>query len=434
MSRQAKDSSLKRFASAGRPYASLAAVFAAAVLFWSGPAVAAEFTMKPSITLGEEYNDNILLEHVNGKEDTITHAVPAIVFHYQSPFWTWDADYSLDYRHFERGTVGDDSAQTLKLKNRTVLFDNLLFLEAADDLSRVSLNIERDYTQQSLVVNQAEQNIASVRPFAVLRPSDLVAVTTGFQYRETTYTHISSSASASAVDRKDATLFAEATWTPSSRLTISVGVQETRDRNEVENYEQTDVYAGPRYEFDKDSFLYATIGTGHLDYDQSPSREYVSGSAGISEKISATTLSLDWKRSFPEDPLTISTQVDTYTVSFSHILSRSDFAVSATRNDYRDARSNVPTASSTDYRASLNHRFSGRTSLALSAQYQDLEDRTLSPSVRTRTQIYGGAFKHYLTRDLILSLDYSYIRSASPVAVDNNYMNNRAAIRITKEF
>ena len=411
----------------------LTALFALMACF-SGDAGAAEFAVKPSLTVSEEYQDNILLDPVNRREDYITHAIPAVVLYYRTPFWTWDVDYSLDYRHYGRGTAEDGTANSLRAKNHTEVLDKVLFMDISDEMARTSLDIRRDYTQQSLVVNQAEQNIFTVNPYLVLHATANIAVTAGYLYRDTRYTHISEATSNTVLNRSDNVTYADATWSLSSQLSLTAGVRDTRDRNGIDDYEQTDIYSGLNYAYGEKSFLIAGIGKSRLEFEQTGREQYWFGNAGITHHLSTVTVALDGKRSFVADPQTVQTQLDSYTTTLRKEMPRTEITLSAAKSYYRDARFNIPQATSDEVRGSVSHRLSPRTSGIVRGQYQDLLDKSVFLNAHTRTGIYGLRFQYNLSEKMTLAFDYSHIHAVSPAITVNNYANNRAVIEIRKEF
>ncbi|MEF9427222.1 MAG: outer membrane beta-barrel protein [Candidatus Mariimomonas ferrooxydans] len=77
-----------------------------------------EFKIEPSLTLGEEYNDNIFLQKDNEVDDYITRVRPSFTLHYKAPMWEWDVDYIFDYRYYSKGAREADTTHDLDVIGR----------------------------------------------------------------------------------------------------------------------------------------------------------------------------------------------------------------------------------------------------------------------------------------------------------------------------
>src|SRR5512139_2578574 len=122
------------------------------VIFWffMGPASlfmvspddagAAELQVLPSITVSEEWTDNVFLTRYNKIDDYITRAIPAFTLDHKTAFWDWHLDLAYDYRYYAKGSKSDDSTYRADIKNHTVLINNFFFLDVLDKYERVSLS------------------------------------------------------------------------------------------------------------------------------------------------------------------------------------------------------------------------------------------------------------------------------------------------------
>lgn len=158
-----------------------------AVLF-AGSAQAGNLEFKPSITVSEEYTDNISedKEKTLGSE-FITRAMPKFTFNYQSPFWVWDVGYNFQYRYYNLNKKSNESLHNLSARTKMTLIDEKAFLEISDVYSRVSLDQARDTTQESLFSNQSDQNTFTLSPNFVLRPTTKLTLRPGASYQNIWY-------------------------------------------------------------------------------------------------------------------------------------------------------------------------------------------------------------------------------------------------------
>ncbi len=396
-------------------------------------AAGAEFNIQPSLMLSEEYNDNILLVPVDKKEEYITRVIPAVVLTYKAPRWRWDVDYALDYRHFERRTVKDDTAHKLNLLNHTEVVENVVFLDVSDNISRASLDITRDYTQQSLIVNQAQQNIFTVHPYMVLKTSATTSLTLGYVYRNTRYSSISDTTAANWINRTDYISYAELTADISSRVTFTVGTRHTRDQNSVEDYNQIDVYGGPQFTYAEKSFVYFLASQSWLAYEHGQKASELLWLAGITHHLLNTiTVSLEHASLFIEDPQRVLTEQDTNRATIRHDTARTVLTVSGGLVDYKDARSKELISRSHDVQGTLLYRFSPRTSATAGTGFQRVDDRTAGSS--TNVGLSSLRIDRLLSETLTLAGEYRYLHSYSPGIPQNNYDNNRYIVEIKKRF
>lgn len=393
---------------------------------------AAEFSMKPSITVSEEHNDNILLDQVSPQEDYITRIIPALSLHYKTPLWTWDVSYALDYRHFQRRTVKDDAANTLNLQNHTEAVDNLFFIDISDMIGRASLDITRDFTQQSLVVNQAEQNIFTVNPYLALKPSTNLSLTLGYLYRNTRYGNMPVDGNIAAINRFDNIAYAEAKLDLSSRATLTAGVRHTRDQNSAENYDQLDVYAGPRYRYAENSYLYFLIGKSRFDYEQSQDVSYPYWNAGINHRWTTISVSLDRASLYIEDPQRALTKQDRYGATVRRETQRTALNLSGGLSDYRDAKSNELLSTSREAQGAFLYRFAPRTTGTVGATIQKIQDNAVNAS--TQINLTTLRIEHLLAEKTTLAFDYRHLHSDSPGIPANNYSNNRIIVELGMVF
>lgn len=393
---------------------------------------AADFALKPSITLSEEYNDNILLAPLSPQEEYITRVIPAVDLHYLTRFWIWDVSYALDYRHFERGTVKDDVANTLKLANHTEVVDNLFFIDVSDTLGRESLDIVRDFTQQSLVVNQAEKNAFTVKPYLVLKPSTNLSLTLAYLYHNTRYSNVPAGTNINPIDRFDNITYAEAKLDLSSRTTLTAGVRYTRDRNRIENYNQLDVYTGPQYRTSENFYLYFLVGKSRFDYEKGQDVSARYWNAGMNYRWSTVTVSLDRAALYIEDPRRALTKQDRYGATVRRETARTILDLSGWYSSYRDARSNELLATSQKAQGAFHYKFTPRTNGIVGATLQEIHDEVVDTT--TRINLSTLRVERLLSEKTTLAFEYRHLRSDSPGLAVDNYSNNRFTIAIGKVF
>lgn len=171
-----------------RPHCLTQYVFPLAALLLAGSAHAADFELHPSITVNEEFTDNISEDQARtlGSE-FLTRAIPGLAFTYSAPFWIWDVGYKYEYRYYAQNKRASEDLHKLKASTRLTLIDEKLFLDISDEYSRVSLDQSRDRTQESLYTNQSDQNTLVVSPNFLLRPTSKLTLRPAASYQNIWY-------------------------------------------------------------------------------------------------------------------------------------------------------------------------------------------------------------------------------------------------------
>lgn len=151
------------------------------------PANAADFRFTPNITVSEEFTDNVF-EAAEGKRyDFITRLLPGLSLDYKAPVLDLSVAYNYDYRYYARNSRSDDTTHNLDARGLARIVDEFLFLEASDTYKRVSLDVSRDTSNESLFRNQSDQNIVTASPYFVIRTIPHYTIKGGYRYTNTWY-------------------------------------------------------------------------------------------------------------------------------------------------------------------------------------------------------------------------------------------------------
>ena len=410
------------------------------ITFFPRNAKAAEFSIKPTLTVSEEYNDNLLLTPANNKIDYITLVVPELILHYETGFWTWDVDFAPEYRYYWKHTLTDDFTNILRLKNHTKLINNIMFIDFDVDRNKVSLDATRDFTRESPVIKQAEQNIYSVNPYVVLQPSTNMLLKLGYIYKDThidrdtrTYLYVADIAGLSVSNRVEDIAYADISSQLSSGTTLTTRVFYNQEINNVENYDQTTVYTGPQYTYAPDSFLFFQIGKQWLDFEHSPNTtSHFLWNAGITHRLSSITISLESTSRYIQDLERVLTRQDQYGALIRHDTPRTEIKLSNYWSEYRDGKSDELFATSRDALVSFLYRLTPRSTCTFSTGLQWLEDKILQIDSRINTN--SLRIEHLFTKNFALTFEYQYNQSHCEMIETNNYTNNRILFGIKNVF
>ncbi len=387
---------------------------------------AAEYRIEPSITLNEEYNDNVFLTPLDRKYDYITRVRPAAHFSYKASLWDWDVAYAYDYRYFTRIRPNHDDTHTVGLTNLTRIVEGFFFLALRDEYKRVSLDVTRNYAAQSLFVNQTDQNIGSVNPYFVLHPGARTTANVGYIYQNIWYKD------PAAIKKIDHIGYAEMVHELTSKLSTTIGFRYTQDRNVIQDYRRSDAYAGMNYEYIEGFSLYGTIGNMWLDFENAGRETQLFWAAGFNRKFPKFSFSFETGLSYIEDPQRILRREDRYIATIKREIERTAYSVSAGLRFYSNAQTKHLEDTSYSVGGNITHKISTTSKVSLDMTYQRLEDNVN----KTYTELYlsGGRYEYLLLENLTLALEYRYTNSYSPDLFNNDYDNNRIIAEVKYVF
>jgi hypothetical protein len=388
--------------------------------------------LQPFLTVSEEYNDNLFLTTTDKKDDYITRVAPGVWWTYKAPLWDWDVAYTYDYRYYANYSV-DRSFYTLNLTNHTRLVGDLLLLDIEDVHARKPLSVVRDWTQESVFLNQTDVNTLIVTPYARIRTSPRAMVTTGYWYRNIWHQD------PTAIDTIDHSGYATLSYELSSSITTSTGIRYTGTEAENEHLRREDVFVGFAYAFAMDSRSWFTIGYSWFDFGAGEVTSQVGWDAGIIQKSGKYSYSFMGKLTYVEDPVRVTgrpfyilRREDRYVATVKRDIERTSLGISAGRYEYR----NVATKHLENTRYALTGTVS-HASTPLSRILYDLSIGRIEDNVLGQyTELYIGGvrFEYTPSATLLVALQYRYANAYSPDVYAENHDNNRVMVEIKKTF
>lgn len=400
----------------------------------AGTALAAEFTFNPSLSLSEEYNDNIFESAGAQRRDFITRVQPGATLLYRTPALGADLTYSFIYRNYARGTRGDELNHNLNLRGGAELVDNFFFLDMSDTLSRVSLDVARDVTGESQFLNQTDQNRASISPYLLLHPGNKSVLKTGYRYTDTRYWAVEGNTS--GIDKLEHRGFADLSYDPSARLTLSAGYSFSYVDSEAIDYRQHDLSTGFRYEYSEKSFLFGAVGNSWLDFSNDRTASHLFWNAGISHDFGFLVATLETLVQYTEDPLAASTKETTHSARLEKALAHGSMGLSASRSEFdvifapltgdRDRRK---TAFAGFWRHDFSPRLKGNLSLA--------GDKVTGPTVNGYPYHLSGQVgaSYAFNYDITAALTYSYVDYRRELgSASDARQTNRVLVELRKVF
>ncbi len=387
----------------------------------------AEFRIQPAVTLREWYDDNVFLTPNDKKYDYITEFIPGFNIVHRTSFWSTQLDFAYDYRDYLKRTQTKDYTYLANFLNHTMLVDNQLFLDVKDQYQRVSNTVIRNYAQESLFVNQTDQNIFTANPYLVEGLGSSHKVTLGYRYVNTWYRD------PLAIKTVDNIGYLETASSLSANMTFSTGVNYTRDWNRVSGYYKTDFYAGPRYTYAPNSFFFCWIGETWLQFQGYDHIKHFIWDLGLTHRYSTMTLAVETKTQTLPDPYNILTRDDLLEASLTkESTTRTSLRGAVGWHEYRNA--------ATDHLESTTYVVSGTLKHALTQKLTftgDISNESIHDYVASsNTYIYqvGLRLDRGLTANSNVALAYWYTYAYSPNVYNNNYISNRASVEFTQRF
>lgn len=267
------------------------------------PLAQADKLLTPSIAVGEEYTDNVFVTSDNRAADFITRVLPGIAIKYGAPFWDWDIGYNLDYRYYARNSRNEDYTHRLAAKGALRLIENFLYLDVSDTYRRVSLDVNRDVTTDSLFVNQSDQNILAVSPYVMFSPRPNLTVKSGYQFTKATYT------GSAAVDMEEHRGFLLTTHELTPRSTVATNfIFAHHVTSQDVSYNRFTPSLGLRFEYADKSFISLEGGYSWFAYGGGNSFNSPYWNAGLTHTFDFMTASVNAGVAYNTDPVRSSTE------------------------------------------------------------------------------------------------------------------------------
>lgn len=386
----------------------------------------AEFELHPSLAVKEEFTDNVFETNANRASDFITRMLPGVVMSYRAPAVTGSIDYVFDYRYYARNNHADEVAHSLNVKGHLAAVENLLFLDVSNEYQRVSLDITRDVTKESLFVNQADRNVATVSPYITLQPTARISVKPGYRFIDTRYF------SSFGIDKIDHIAFLNMSYELRKRLNLTADYNFTREIADIGDFSQHQALGGFRYEYSDKSFIFAQAGNSWTSFDNSYRISSIVWNAGMTHVFDSVTGTVITGVRYNEDPLRNSMKESFVGGTIERHPGRGSLSFSPQYSEYVATRTDA-----------LQTRKYGATVLGKYGFYADLNgnlgigvekyDQPLLGSYTRRIQVDCGL--NYLLGDqLTVSLLYLFVDYYSPEIIADNRHVNRAIIELKKIF
>jgi len=378
------------------------------------------------ILVSEEYTDNILLDQQR-IEEYITRVVPTVTLHHENRMFKIDGKYSLDYKYYAnyarndyRSRLGlgkDDIDHVVDVTLEGEPVRNTLFINAQETYKKVSLDVARDYSEESYFLNQIESNMFDINPYLVLRPFTIFDIKTGYVYRKMDYVKVN------ANDSVDQAVYVELERRPSDNVAYGAGYRYHTQDNQINDLREYEEYVTMRYGSEEANHISIRLGNSHFRFENGAKTNSftwdVTGVLG-SERYGFL---LESKRNAISNPKGAPLKEDTYRIVMTSKMVKSSHSYSASYSEFSDLATGENTTKR--YRAfgAIKYDVTSTTGLNVDARYDVYRDEV----AKTQTDVYyiSAAVRRTITKRIGVSLAYRYTESSSEDVPGDNYHNNR---------
>ena len=396
------------------------------VLLLTCTAHGAEFEVHPSVAASEEYNDNVFDTRDNRVTDYITHAMPSVTLSYKGPRMTADINYMYDFMYYAKGSHGTDSNHTLGAFANLNLVDGLLFLDVSDNYQRVSLDVTRDVTKETLFVNQSDRNVGTVSPYLLFHPTQLINVKTGYRYIDTRYFD------SLGVDKTDHIGFMDASYELTPQLSATFSYNYTFEDSTSNDYNLHQASGGFRYEYADKSFLFAQGGYTWINYETGRRLDNSFWSAGLSHNFDTSTVNLTTGIRYDEDPLANITKEQYVNGSFDQQLDNGSVGLSLYYSEFGLPDTDI--LQTRKYGGVVRGNYQLSQDLSCRASFTAEKYDNVILDTYTRMMLAEAGLSYSMGHELTIALNYTYADYYSPAIFADNKHVNRAILQIRKAF
>lgn len=159
-------------------------------LIGTSPALAA-FRFTPTLTLRQEYNDNIFLSNSNKESDFISTIQPGFNLNWETRPVTLNFNYGLRFRYYWKNTERNEDSlkqtQRARLAADFSLYRDILFLSVSDVYERVTIDESGREGVDNDLINLTDSNRLRVNPYLRVQPWRTVTLRAGYTYENVWY-------------------------------------------------------------------------------------------------------------------------------------------------------------------------------------------------------------------------------------------------------
>jgi hypothetical protein len=415
----------------------------------------AKFTIDPSLTVREEYNDNIFLVQTGEEDDFITIISPNITLEY-SPNTSLDFSlaYGLDFRFYSNNSDLNDTSlkdtQHADFRAQARPFHHV-FIDVTDYYRRIPIDVRDRVVPDNFHENITESNTFIISPYADLPLTSTLSMRIGYSFTNEWYADDSGNNS----DSHSAFLSFDKKFPVG--LNTSIGYTYLAYRPELsDDYDKHEGSVSAEYQLASNLRVWGGAGIAFLDFANRSNEDESVWDVGIEhglENFGGTTLSAVYSESLSEtDPGDISyfettdsngtslfQERDSLTTGVMKI-KRFDFILSANRhvditiNPYYTENEELE-SDRIDEITGVEVTFQKPLTTKLTAELNGYwETQEFSPENEEVDQYsLGSSIEYFLSRSITTAFGYRFNKRNSNVPGDD-YDNNIAWVEAKLTF
>ncbi len=382
----------------------------------------AEFKLTPSISLREEYDDNIFLTADDEEEDFVTTITPAISLGYDTERLRLSLDYSFIAWFYMHNASENEISHNAQLDSKLTVLRDFLFLKVTDAYSRVTIDQRRQVVQDNRFVNTTDSNRFTVNPYLEYPLSGTLKIKTGYTYENIWYkeeegddeeSHLANAGDIKEISPKlTASLF------------YSYSIHDIKTGGDINDYDSQNLTFGMNYQLTQKLSLNGSYGHAWLDYKERDNYDSDTWDASAQYQITeAISFQVGYAQNFASSVDAGVNESETIFASLARqgtiSLSLRGFKQDNTyiEQDREDKSSGVALSASYPITPNLTGSVTG-----LYTHYKFLPEEE-------KVNRYGAAVSFdYAMRIMTISLGYGHDRSDSNIDV-HDYTDNRAWVQ-----
>ncbi|RJQ53795.1 MAG: TIGR03016 family PEP-CTERM system-associated outer membrane protein [Nitrospiraceae bacterium] len=273
----------------------------------------AKIEVVPTLSLREEYNDNIFLTRENKEDDFITTIIPAVSLRYSpNKLLDLDLDYKLNFRfygshnEFNDDNLRDSQNAYFLARSRPL---NYLYIDASDTYRRVPVDVRRRFAEGNEIVNVTESNVFFISPYIQYPVTPSILSTIGYEYDNKWFN------SAELRDSESHAAFLTMGKTFQSKLNVDLKYRyykylaepaEELDAGVIKDYDSHRGSVLLAYQASRDVKVEGEVGESRIDFESAEDSKGAFWKVGVdygSGSADGTLLGLSYGSSFRDSPL-----------------------------------------------------------------------------------------------------------------------------------
>ncbi len=245
----------------------------------------AGFHITPSISVRQEYNDNIYLTPNNEEDAFITTIIPAVNLTYEASRFTLSLDYSLHFKFYSNNSNLNETSlsrvQRVHLDSMVNIYREIVFIHITDDYRRVPIDDRSNTAVDNELTNMTDSNTFVFNPYILYPLTATLQVRADYIYENIWYKHKSGD------DTENHTLSVDLIkeFTPTLKGELSFSYLMHRP-DLTEEYDRQSIEGTLEFEASQDLTITGGMGYTWFDFDMSPDSDESFWNVGAEYKLS----------------------------------------------------------------------------------------------------------------------------------------------------